>query len=132
MVSITVTPVNDPPIAVNDTTNTLEDTSVSINVLANDSDPEGSPLTIVAATTTNGTVSIIGTNLLFSPATNFNGFLYLFYTISDGTNTASANVLVTVTPVNDPPVAANDSYSTAPETLLTVPAPCPGHQLQWP
>ncbi|HKS37549.1 MAG TPA: tandem-95 repeat protein, partial [Verrucomicrobiae bacterium] len=122
-VFVTVGAFNDPPIAVNDSTNTLEDTSVTINVLANDSDPEGSPLTIAAANTTNGVVNVTGTNLVFLPATNFTGAVTLGYTVSDGTNTASASVFVTVGPVNDPPVAANDNYSAAPETLLTIPAP---------
>src|SRR5204862_5500121 len=66
-VSILITPVNDPPIAINDSTNTLEDTSVTINVLANDSDVEGSPLTLVSVSTTNGTAFISGTNVVFTP-----------------------------------------------------------------
>ena len=43
-VTINLTPVNDAPIAVNDSTNTLEDVGVTVNVLANDSDPEGTSL----------------------------------------------------------------------------------------
>src|SRR5882672_8691187 len=91
--SVTVTPLNDPPVAVNDTATTPEDTSVSIPVLANDSDVDGDPLTITTASGTNGTVSIVGTNLVFTPATNFNGVATLSYTISDGHGgTASATV----------------------------------------
>src|SRR6185503_10122723 len=47
-VSITVIPVNDPPVAVNDSTNTLEDIGVTIKALLNDSDVEGNTLTITA------------------------------------------------------------------------------------
>src|SRR5204863_4274061 len=116
------TPVNDPPVAVNDTATTPEDTSVSIPVLVNDSDVDGDPLTITAATGTNGTVSIVGTNLLFTPATNFNGVVTLSYTISDGHGgTASATVSVTVTPVNDPPVAVNDVATTPEDTAVSIP-----------
>src|SRR5439155_394828 len=63
-VSITVTPVNDPPVAVNDSTSTPKNTPVLIPVLANDSDVDGDALTIISATPTNGVVSIVGTNLL--------------------------------------------------------------------
>jgi uncharacterized repeat protein (TIGR01451 family) len=100
-VNLNITPVNDPPLALNDSTNTVEDTAVIINVLANDTDPEGSPLSINGATTTNGTVTVAGTNLVFTPATNFIGTITLGYTVSDGTNTASANVTVRVTPLAD-------------------------------
>src|SRR5204863_82900 len=72
-VTITVTPVNDPPLAVNDLATTPEDIAVSIPVLVNDSDVDGDALTITVATATNGTVSIVGTNLQFAPTTNFNG-----------------------------------------------------------
>jgi len=120
-VTINITPVNDPPIAVNDTTNTLEDVSVTINVLANDWDVEGTSLTIISTSTTNGTAVISGTNVVFTPSTNFNGTVVFSYTISDGTNSATANVTVTVTAVNDPPVANNDSYTTPEDVQLTIP-----------
>jgi hypothetical protein len=98
-VSVTVTPVNDPPTAANDIATTAENTSVTIAVLANDSDVDGDLLVITSATTTNGTVSISGTNLVFRPATNFSGTTTLGYSISDGHGgTASANVTVIVTP----------------------------------
>src|SRR5262249_45611558 len=121
-VSVTVIAVNDPPVAVNDTATTPEDTAVTIPVLANDTDVDGDVLTITAAPTTNGTVSVVGTNLLFLPATNFNGSVPLNSTISDGQGgTASAVVTVTVTPVNDPPVAANDTAATPEDTAVTIP-----------
>src|SRR5260221_2176849 len=121
-VSVTVTPVNDPPVAVNVTASTAEDTAVSFPVLANDSDVDGDALTITVASATNGTVSIVGTNLVFTPASNFNGVATLSYTISDGQGgTASATVSVTVTPVNDPPVAVNDTATTPDDTAVSIP-----------
>jgi VCBS repeat-containing protein len=121
-VTINITPVYDPVIAVNDSTNTLEDTSVTINVLANDYNPDGLPLTITSTSTTNGTAVISGTNVVFTPSTNFNGIVVFSYTVSDGTNSTTASVTVTVTPVNDAPVANNDTYTTLEDVPLTIPA----------
>ena len=100
-VTINITPVNDPPVAINDITNTVENVSVTVNVLVNDSDPEGTPLTISGTSTTNGVIVNNGTNLVFTPTTNFNGTAVFSYTISDGTNTANANVTVTVMSLAD-------------------------------
>ncbi len=117
-----ITPSNSPPVAVNDTTNTVEDVTVTIAVLRNDSDPDGNPLTITSATATNGTVVISGTNLVFIPATNFNGTATIGYTISDGNGgTASAVVTVTVSAVNDAPIAVNDSANTTEDVAVTIP-----------
>src|SRR5262249_19889807 len=122
-VSITVTPLNDPPVAVDDVTNTVEDVSVTISVLVNDSDVDGNPLTILAVNGTNGTLNIAGTNVVYTPTNNFNGTNVFTYTIIDGQGgTNSATVTVTVTGANDAPVAVNDSYSTPEDTALIVPA----------
>src|SRR5204863_405370 len=121
-VTVTVTPVNDPPVAVDDSATTPEDVPVTIAPLANDSDLDGDPLTITVATTTNGTVVIVGgTNLLFSPSTNFNGTTTIPYTISDGNGGPTpATVTVTVTPVNDPPVAVDDSATTPEDVAVSI------------
>jgi VCBS repeat-containing protein len=122
-VTISVAAVNDAPFAVNDSTNTPEDTSVTIKVLLNDSDVEGTPLVITGTSTTNGTAVISGTNIVFRPSTNFNGTAVFSYTISDGTNFATASVTVTVAAVNDAPVAGNDAYTVSEDVTLTVGAP---------
>src|SRR5439155_1659514 len=84
-VSITITDVNDAPVAADDSASTPEDIAVTIAPLANDSDVDGDSLTITSATATNGTVVIVGgTNLLFTPAPDFNGTATITYTISDG------------------------------------------------
>src|SRR5213075_2421382 len=121
-VTVTVTPVNDAPVAVDDSASTPEDVPVTIAPLVNDSDLDGDPLIIIDATTTNGTVVIVGgTNLLFTPSTNFNGTTTITYSISDGNGgTGSATVTVIVTPVNDPPVAVNDSASTPEDVAVTI------------
>ncbi|UIL59519.1 tandem-95 repeat protein [Vibrio harveyi] len=121
-VAVTVNPVNDAPVAVNDTVSTDEDTAVTIDVLANDSDPENDTLTITAASVPaeQGTVAIVDGKLVFTPAENFNGDATISYTISDGQLTDDATVAVTVNPVNDAPVAVNDTVSTDEDTAVTI------------
>ncbi|ELC3159240.1 tandem-95 repeat protein, partial [Vibrio harveyi] len=121
-VTVTVNPINDAPVAVNDTVTTDEDTAVTIDVLANDSDPENDTLTITAASVPaeQGTVAIVDGKLVFTPAENFNGDATISYTISDGQLTDDATVAVTVNPVNDAPVAVNDAVSTDEDTAVTI------------
>ena len=122
-VAVNVTPVNDPPVAVNDNATTAEDTPVRINPLVNDSDLDGNPLTITAATSPNGTVVINpdGT-ITFTPDPNFNGPTTITYTVSDGNGgTATATIAVNVTPVNDPPVALNDVFTMDEDTTARIP-----------
>jgi large repetitive protein len=117
-VTITVAPVNDPPVAVNDIAATAEDQPVTISVLSNDSDADGDPLTVTAATSPNGTAIINpdGT-ITFTPGANFNGPATINYTISDGNGgTSNATVTVNVAPVNDPPVAKADTGTTLEST----------------
>ncbi|EKO3827793.1 tandem-95 repeat protein, partial [Vibrio harveyi] len=121
-VTVTVNPINDAPVAVNDTVSTDEDTAVTIDVLANDSDPENDTLTITAASvpTEQGTVAIVDGKLVFTPAENFNGNATISYTVSDGQLTDDATVAVTVNPVNDAPVAVNDTVATDEDTAVTI------------
>jgi large repetitive protein len=121
-VTVTVNPVNDVPVAVNDNATTPEDSPVTIPVLGNDTDADGNPLTVTAATSPNGTVVINpdGT-ITFTPNPNFNGPTTITYTISDGQGgTATAIVAVNVTPVNDPPVARPDTAATPEDTPVTI------------
>src|SRR5438445_147170 len=122
LITVTVSPVNDPPVAVDDAANTAEDVPVTISPLDNDSDVDGDSLTITSVSATNGTAVIVGgTNVLFTPAANFNGTATIGYSISDGNGgTASALITVTVSPVNDPPVAADDAANTAEDVPVTI------------
>ncbi|TRX76530.1 Ig-like domain-containing protein [Pseudomonas mangiferae] len=107
-VTLAIAPVNDAPVANDDRATTLEDTPVTIDVLANDTDVDGDRLSVVAASAANGTVTLNpdGT-LTYTPNANFNGTDVITYTLSDGAGlTASAQVIVTVVPVNDAPAAA--------------------------
>jgi hypothetical protein len=124
-VTITVTPVNDPPIAVDDEATNAEDTSQLIDVLANDINTDGpNPLTIIATSQpANGTVVIEPPRIRYTPNPNFDEVDTFTYTITDGLLTATATVTVTIIPINDAPVAVDDSYSTSVDTPLVVLAP---------
>ena len=121
-VVVTILPVNDLPVAGDDAAATAEDTPVSISVLANDSDLDGDPLTIVnAGQPANGAAATNGTQLVYTPAANFHGVDAFVYTVADGHGgQASALIVVTVTPVNDNPVALPDSAATAIDTAVTI------------
>jgi len=121
-VSVTVSPVNDPPVAANDSVSTPEDTPTTVSVLANDSDPDSDSLTVTAVTQpAHGTAAFTPSGVIYTPAANYNGADSFTYTISDGNGgNATATVSVTVSPVNDPPVATNDSASTVEDMATTV------------
>ncbi|MFQ5648303.1 MAG: tandem-95 repeat protein [bacterium] len=122
-----VNPVNDAPVAENDTTATSEDTPVTIAVTQNDSDVDGS-LDSNTLTVTSGpangvtTVSTSTGEITYTPAANFNGQDSFTYTIQDdvGATSNEATVVITVSNENDPPVAQNDSVSTDEEVPLVI------------
>jgi dienelactone hydrolase len=93
-------PANQAPVAVANTATTNEATAVTVNVLANDSDPDSGPsaLTIQSVgTPTNGTAQIVSGQVVYTPNPGFYGTTDTFpYTITDGAATATANVTVTV------------------------------------
>src|SRR5215831_16374499 len=121
-VNVTVDSVNDNPDAHDDSAVTDEDTPVVVNVLANDSDVDGDALTVSAVTQgAHGSVTNNGNNVTYSPAANYNGSDSFSYTVSDGHGgTATANVSVTIKPVNDNPVAGADSSTTDEDTPVVV------------
>ncbi len=121
-VAITVSPVNDAPVAANDTVTTLEDTPVSGNVLANDTDVEGTTLTAaLVGGPAHGTLNLAANgSFTYAPAPNYNGADSFTYKASDGTLTSNtATVAITVTAVNDAPVAVDDAFSTAEDTAVS-------------
>ena len=123
-VTITVTAVNAPPVARDDAVTTAEDTPVTVAVLANDADPDGDPLAVVAVSDpAGGTAALVEGAVRYTPAPDFAGTDSFTYTVSDGELTATATVTVTVTPVDDPPVARPDVYVTDEDVALDVAAP---------
>ncbi|HET7728173.1 MAG TPA: Ig-like domain-containing protein [Candidatus Limnocylindrales bacterium] len=125
-VTVTVAPApppNQPPVANGDTASTAEDVAVSVAVLANDSDPDGGSVTLVGVTAapSNGaaTANADGT-VTYVPSANWSGTDSFGYQISDGADTASATVSVTVAPADDPPAAASRSATTTAGTAVTI------------
>ncbi|WP_165384441.1 tandem-95 repeat protein [Vibrio parahaemolyticus] len=120
--NLDILPINDAPNAKNDVITTEEDTAVTIDVLVNDSDVEGDALSIQSASVPSeqGSVDIVDGKLVFTPAENFNGEATITYIVTDGDLTDEANVTVTVTPVNDSPVAVGDTVSTQEDTAVTI------------
>ena len=133
---ITVDAVNEPPVAQPDTATVPEGTAATGNVLGNDSDPDGNPLTVtqyqidtdgdgVPETFTAGEPAVIagvGTLTLgadggytFTPEPGFTGEVpQAQYTVSDGAETTTSTLDITVDAVNEPPVAEPDT-ATVPE-----------------
>ncbi|EPX6934490.1 tandem-95 repeat protein [Vibrio parahaemolyticus] len=120
-VSVTVTPVNDSPVAVDDTTSIQEDTAVTIDVLTNDTDVDGDKLSIESASVPKeqGTVEVVDGKLVFTPAENFNGDAEITYTVTDGQLTDEAKVTVTVNPVNDMPTIKVDAVESITEDAVS-------------
>ncbi|MCF8407136.1 MAG: tandem-95 repeat protein, partial [Chitinophagaceae bacterium] len=122
---------NQNPVGVNDNNTGLEDSNSIIgNVLSNDSDPTGDTLTVtqfvVAGLSGNfsasqtATIANVGTlqindngSYIFIPLANYNGIApTVTYTISDGNGgTTTASLIITISPVNDNPLAVNDTKS---------------------
>ena len=105
---LTPEPPNHPPIATADFATTSEDTSVTIEVVSNDSDPDPDPLRVSGSgTSALGSFTCSGLRCVYTPTPNGYGTDTFTYTLDDGRGgTGSAVVTVTITPVNDPPVLA--------------------------
>ncbi len=127
-VSVTVTCVDDPPVAVDDAASINEDApATAIDVLANDTDPTPAPQSVASVTQpANGTVVINGggTSLTYQPNPNYcnnppgttpDTFTY---TLAPGGSSTTVSVLVMC--VNDPPVADNDAFDFVGNTELRV------------
>ena len=126
---ITVTAVNDNPVAADDIYTSAEGATITLNPLNLDSDSDGGILSVTSINGTtltsavqvidvsHGTVNISAAGVItFTPDENFNSgtAIIIPYTISDGKGgTGTANQLITVTPINDNPIAVDDIYTVA-------------------
>lgn len=130
-VTITVTAVNDAPVAVSESYSMYEDevlTEAAPGVLGNDADVDSPTLTAVrVALPAHGTLSFSANGAFtYTPAPNYFGPDSFTYYATDGSaNSSTITVTITVTnnPINDGPIANSDSYSTAEDTVLNVAAP---------
>jgi VCBS repeat-containing protein len=129
-VNLTVFPVADEPVAVDDSYNTNEDTTLNISaangVLRNDTDADNDTLSasVVSVPDHGALVLNADGSFTYTPDANFNGTDSFTYRASDGNGGSDvATVTLTVASVNDTPVAVDDAYDTNEDTLLVVPAP---------
>lgn len=125
--TVTVKPKNQFPTAADDVATTTVGTPITINVLANDSDPDGDPLTVeMYGEPDYGSVVVEKDGTIrYTPAPGYVGTDYFNYRISDGTNGydyASVAVTVTASGENSAPLAHDDRYSVRPNTTLQVAA----------
>lgn len=127
---ITILPVNDAPVANNDSIHTGINTAVSVAVLSNDNDSvDASVLDTnsfqVLTNPLNGTVSYTNGTLVYTPANGFIGIDSLEYEICDvGVPVpplcSTAWVYIIIDPKNDPPVAVNDTIGVFSNQLIGV------------
>jgi hypothetical protein len=108
--AVVVIPENHPPVAQPNSASTDEDVAVTISratLLGNDTDRDLDPLTIDSVQdAVGGTATLTAAGAVFTPSLDFNGPAGFSYTISDGKGgTSTGMVSVTVSPVNDPPIA---------------------------
>ena len=116
---------NVAPVAVDDTLTVSEDAALtSKDVITNDTDADANTLSLTAAATAGtGTVAINadGLSIDYTPAADFNGTELITYTVSDGERTdATGTLTVTVTPVNDSPVASAQSVTTIEDISIEI------------
>ena len=108
-VTVAVTNANEPPSAEDDEAGTAEDQRVVINVLANDTDPDGDSLRVESVSApAHGMARVASSGgVAYTPDADYHGLDRFTYVVADGHGeTAAAAVEVTVAPVNDAPMAA--------------------------
>ncbi len=110
-VIVSMTNVNERPAAEDDAVETLEDEAVTVDVLVNDTDPDGDRLRVESVSwAAHGTTHLAsGGDVTYTPSANYHGTDRFTYVVSDGAGlTATAAVEVTVLSVNDAPVAVGE------------------------
>jgi len=110
---------NSPPtVTPTQSVTTAEDTKATITVAASDADSD--PLTYTTSNPTNGTVQATGGTIVYTPKPDFNGTDTFTVSVSDGKNPpVSQTVTVTVTAVNDVPLAVADVGAVVEDAVLT-------------
>ena len=121
-VTVTIAAVNDPPVSVGDSAAIDEDVRLSGNVLSNDTDAEGGPLSarLVSGPAHGGVALNADGSYVYTPAQDFNGVDGFTYVANDGaTDSAPATMTIGIVPVNDAPVAVNDAAATNEEVAVS-------------
>src|SRR6185436_16038450 len=119
-VTVTITAVNDAPVAAAQAVTTNEDTPKAITLSA--TDEEGATLTYtVVASPAHGALSGTAPTLTYTPAANYNGPDSFTFKANDGTADSNvATVSITVTSVNDAPVATAQAVTTTEDTAKAI------------
>ncbi|MFH1725630.1 MAG: Ig-like domain-containing protein [Elusimicrobiota bacterium] len=119
-VAITVSAVNDPPVADDQAVTTPEDTPVAVTLTA--SDVETSALTYaIGSGPSHGSLSGAPPNVVYTPDPDYNGPDSFTFTANDGTaDSNAATVAITVTPVNDAPTADDQAVTTPEDTAVAI------------
>jgi len=119
-VSITVTGVNNVPVASDQSVTTPEDTSVDITLSATDVDGDALTYSIVDVPS-HGTVTLSGNTATYTPTSNYNGADSFTFNANDGiVDSNTATVSITVTAVDDAPVASDQSVTTPEDTSVDI------------
>src|SRR5206468_4327820 len=119
-VTVTITPVNDAPVANAQAVTTPEDTAKAITLTASDVDGDTFTYTVVIGPT-HGTLSGTAPTLTYTPAGNYNGADSFTFKANDGTvDSAPATISITITPVNDAPVANAQAVTTPAGTAKAI------------
>ena len=123
---IQVLDVDEVPMAIDDAATTNEDTSADVDLLANDEDPEGQTLSvdIDSASVQGGSLALVDGVATYTPAPDYEGNDTFTYRLKDpaGNISSSATVTMTVVPVNDSPVTADDfgvGFATSEDVAFT-------------
>jgi Tol biopolymer transport system component len=120
---------NTAPLVAGDSYSVMEDTTLSVSapgVLGNDNDVEGDPLTVALLSDVNeGSLTLtMDGSFAYTPNADYSGTDTFSYRANDGSLDSNvAAVTITVNPINDAPVAADDTYSVVVDSTLTVAAP---------
>jgi hypothetical protein len=120
-VTITVNPINDPPVATGQGVTTDEDTPLAVTLTGSDVEADALTVTVVSGPS-HGTLEATAPNLTYKPAKDYHGPDSFTFNANDGqADSAPATVDITVKPVNDPPVANARSVTTDEDTTLSIP-----------
>lgn len=119
-VTITVNPVNDPPIATIQYVSTYEDEPRTFTAAGNDTDGDTLTFAVVSQPSHGSVTMQSGGSFTYSPGADYNGSDSFTFKVNDGqAGSAPATVTITVSPVNDAPVADPQRGTTVPDVSLS-------------